>query len=84
MVAVSVIDDNGRALPLSGCGFFFFFCNLVDLMVVVGCGLWVVIVAVVVGCGGDGRWCLSLLLMIMGELYLSLVLGFFFFLLQFG
>ena len=36
-----------------------------------------VTVAVVVGCGGDGRWWLSVLLMIMGELYLSLVVGFF-------
>ena len=44
MVAVSVVDDNGRALPLSGCGFFFFFFAAiwVDLMVVVGCGLWAV------------------------------------------
>ena len=57
MVVVSVVDDNGRALPLSGYGVFFFFCcNLVDLMVVVGCGLWVVTVTVVVGFGGDGRW----------------------------
>ena len=45
----------------------FFFCNLVDLMVVVGCGLLAVTVAVVVGCEGDGRWWLSVLLMIMGE-----------------
>ena len=69
MVAVSVVDDNGRALPLSGCGFFFFFFATiwVDLMVVVGCGLWAVTVAVVVGCGGDGQWWLSVLLMIMGE-----------------
>ena len=49
-------------------GFFFFFAAIWgDLMVVVGCGLWVVTVAVVVGCGGDGRWWLSVLLMIMGE-----------------
>ena len=68
-------------LPLSGCGFFFFFfffcCNLgcglwwqvmVQLIwVVVDCGLWAVTVAVVVGCGGDGRWWLLVLLMIMGE-----------------
>ena len=71
MVAVSVVDDNGRALPLSGCGFFFFFFFLAaiwfDLMVVVGCGLLAVTVAVVVGCEGDGRWWLSVLLMIMGE-----------------
>ena len=33
------------------------------IWVVVGCGLWVVTVAVVVvGCGGDGRWWLSVLL----------------------
>ena len=30
--------------------------------VVVGCGLWAVTVAVVVGCGGDGQWWLSVLL----------------------
>ena len=55
-------------LPLSGCGGFFFLAAIwVDLMVVVGCGLWAMIVAVVVGCGGDGRWWLSVLLMIMGE-----------------
>ena len=66
MVAIGVVDDNGRALPLSGCGFFFFAAICFDLMVVVGCGLWAVIVAVVVGCGGDGRWWLSVLLMIMG------------------
>ena len=36
-------------------------------MVVVGCGLWTVTVAMVVGCGGDGRWRLSMLLMIMGD-----------------
>ena len=36
-------------------GFFFFFTAIwVDMMVVVGCGLWAVTVAVVVGCGGDG------------------------------
>ena len=55
-------------------GFFFFFFFLtaiwVDLMVVVGCGLWAVTVAVVVDCGGDGRWWLSVF--------------FFFFFLQFG
>ena len=45
----------------------FIFYFLVDLMVVVGCGLWAVTMAVVVGCGGDGRWWLSVLLMIMGE-----------------
>ena len=56
MVAVSVVDDNGRALPLSGCGFFFLAAIWFDLMVVVGCGLLAVTVAVVVGCGGDGRW----------------------------
>ena len=28
-------------------------------MVVVDCGLWAVIVAVMVDCGGDGRWWLS-------------------------
>ena len=68
MVAVSVVDDNGRALPLSGCGFFFFLAAIwFDLMVVVGCGLLALTVAVVVGCGGDGRWWLSVLLMIMGE-----------------
>ena len=75
MVAVSVVDDNGRALPLSGCGFLFFFFLFFfffpaiwfDLMVVVGCGLLAVTVAVVVGCRGDGRWWLSVLLMIMGE-----------------
>ena len=33
---------------------FFFAAIWVDLIVVVGCGLWVVTVAVVVGCGGDG------------------------------
>ena len=32
------------------------------IWVVVGCGLWVVTVAVVVGCGGDGRWWLLVLL----------------------
>ena len=61
-------------------GFFFFLAAIwVDLMVVVGCGLWAVTVAVVVGCGlwamtmamvvgygGDGRWWLSMSLMIMG------------------
>ena len=67
MVAVGVVDDNGRALPLSGCGFFFLAAIWFDLMVVVGCGLLAVTVAVVVGCGGDGRWWLSVLLMIMGE-----------------
>ena len=47
-------------------GVFFFFAAIwVDLMVVVGCGLWAVTVAVVVGCGGDGRCWLSVLLMIM-------------------
>ena len=35
-------------------GFFFFSAIWVDLMVVVGCGLWAMIVAVVVGCGSDG------------------------------
>ena len=35
-------------------GFFFSATIWVDFMVVVGCGLWVVTVAVVVGCGGDG------------------------------
>ena len=34
--------------------FIFFIAIWVDLMVVVGCGLWAVTVAVVVGCGGDG------------------------------
>ena len=35
-------------------GVFFFFAAIwVDLMVEVGCGLWAVTVAVVVGCGGD-------------------------------
>ena len=34
--------------------FIFFVAIWVDLMVVVGCGLWAVTVAVVVGCGGDG------------------------------
>ena len=53
-------------LSLSGYGFFFA-AIWVDLMVVVGCGLWVVIVAMVVGCGGDGRWWLSVLLMIMRD-----------------
>ena len=49
--------------------FFFFFLAAIwfDLMVVVGCGLLAVTVAVVVGCRGDGRWWLSVLLMIMGE-----------------
>ena len=28
----------------------------------VGCGLWAVTVAMVVGCGADGRWWLSVLL----------------------
>ena len=32
------------------------------IWVVVGCGLWAVTVVVVVGCGGDGRWWLSVLL----------------------
>ena len=32
-----------------------------------GCGLWAVTVAVVVGCGGDDWWWLSMLLMIIGE-----------------
>ena len=33
------------------------FLNCMWQVVVVGCGLWVVIVAVVVvGCGGDGWW----------------------------
>ena len=32
------------------------------IWVVVGCGLWAVTVAVVVGYGGDGRWWLSVLL----------------------
>ena len=32
-------------------------------MVVVGCGLWAVTMEMVVGCGGDGRWWLSVLLM---------------------
>ena len=70
MVAVGVVDDNGRALPLSGCGFLFFFffpAIWFDLMVVVGCGLWAVTVSVVVSCGGDGQWWLSMLLMIMGD-----------------
>ena len=47
-------------------GFFFFAAIWVDFMVVVGCGLWAVTVAVVVGFGGDGRWWLSVSLMIMG------------------
>ena len=34
--------------------FIFFVAIWVNLMVVVGCGLWAVTVAVVVGCGGDG------------------------------
>ena len=38
---------------------FFFTAIWVDLMVVVDCGLWTVTVAVVVDCGGDGRWRLS-------------------------
>ena len=46
--------------------FIYFTAIWVDLMVVVGCGLWAVTVAVVVGCGGDGRWWLSVSLMIMG------------------
>ena len=33
---------------------YFFVAIWVDLMVVVGCGLWAVTLAVVVGCGGDG------------------------------
>ena len=34
-----------------------------ELWVMVGCGLWVVTVAVVVvGCGGDGQWWLLVLL----------------------
>ena len=55
-------------LPLFGCGFFFFFFTVVwvNLMMVVDCGLWAVTVAVVVGYGGDGRWWLSMSLMIMG------------------
>ena len=32
------------------------------IWVVVGCGLWTMTVAVVVGCGGDGRWWLLVLL----------------------
>ena len=32
------------------------------IWVVVGYGLWVVTVAVVMGCGGDGQWWLSVLL----------------------
>ena len=32
------------------------------IWVVVGCGLWAVTVVVLVGCGGDGRWWLSVLL----------------------
>ena len=48
------------------CFFFFFATIWVDLMVVVSCGLWAVTVAVVVGYGGDGRWWLSVSLMIMG------------------
>lgn len=40
--------------------FFFFFTAIwVNLMVVVGSGLWAVTVAMVVDCGGDGRWWLS-------------------------
>ena len=39
-------------------GFFFFLAAIwVDLMVVVGRGLWAVTVAVVVGCGGGGCQC---------------------------
>ena len=47
-------------------GFFFFAAIWVDLMVVVGCGLWAVTVAMVVGYGCDGRWWLLVSLMIMG------------------
>ena len=49
--------SRSATLPLSGCGVFFFFFFFfsatiwVDLMVVVGCGLWAVTVVVVVGCG---------------------------------
>ena len=46
--------------------FLFFTVVWVDLMVVVDCGLWAVTVAMVVDCGGDGRWWLSVSLMIMG------------------
>ena len=50
-----------------GVFFFFFFAAIwVDLMVVVGCGLWAMTMAVVVGYGGDGRWWLSMSLMIKG------------------
>ena len=48
------------------CFFFFFPAIWVDLMVVVGYGLWAKTVAVVVGYGGDGQWWLSMSLMIMG------------------
>ena len=52
------LSHTPATLPLFGFGFFFFFffsaAIWVDFMVVVGCGLWVVTVAVVVGCGGDG------------------------------
>ena len=47
--------------------FFFFPAIWFDLMVVVGCGLWAVTMSMVVGCGGDGQWWLSVLLMIMGD-----------------
>ena len=55
------------SLMIMGCGFFFFFTAIwVDLMVVVGCGLWPVTVAVVVGYQVDCWWWLSVSLMIMG------------------
>ena len=69
LVLLMIMGELCLSLVVGFFFFFFFFFAAIwfDLMVVVGCGLWAVIVAVVVGCGGDGRWWLSVLLMIMGE-----------------
>ena len=53
---------------------------LVQLIwVVVGCGLWAVIVAVVVvGCGGDGRWWWDVVDLVFVFIYFFNIAGFYF------
>ena len=61
-------------------GFFFFLAAIwVDLMVVVGFGLWAVTVAVVVvvGCGGDGRWWWDVVDLVFVFIYFFNIAGFF-------
>ena len=42
-------------------------------MVVVDCGLWAVTVAMVVDCGGDGRWWLSVFFFFFAAIWVDLM-----------